>query len=153
MNLRKISEFMENQIPFNKHLGMKVQSLTPGKCAMILPFQENFIGDPVRKALHGGVISSLIDTTGGLCCWSMLKSDQDRISTVDIRIDYLQKGPTTDLICHAKVLRMGNRVAVARMDVFKCDDQTVLIATGQGVYNVSTLKQQKSVTSNGTSST
>ena len=56
-------------------------------------FKPEFIGDPNREALHGGVLSTLIDTTGGLCCWSTLRHQNDRVSTIDLRIDYLLKGP------------------------------------------------------------
>ena len=137
MNLQDISDFMEHQIPFNKLLGLKVLDLNAGNCTMLLPFNSNFIGDPVRKALHGGVISALIDTTGGLCCWSMVKNNNDRISTVDLRVDYLRKGPPENLICNATVVRMGNRVAVTRMEVYSQSNSEVIISTGQAVYNVS----------------
>ena len=139
-DLKSIIHFMEVEIPFNRHLGLKVDHLTPGCCIMRLPWREEFIGDPKRRAVHGGVISSLIDATGGLSCWSLLEGLDDRISTVDLRVDYIQKGPPTDLLCEANVVRMGNRVSVARMEVISADDENKdkknIIATGQAVYNI-----------------
>ena len=40
-------------------------------------------------------------------------------------------------MCEATVVRMGNRVAVARMEVYsEADRSGEPVATGQGVYNI-----------------
>jgi len=133
----KIIHFMEQEIPFNRYLGMKIETIEEGISIIRLPWKEEFIGDPYRRAVHGGVLSTLIDTCGGSACWMMLKETDSRLSTVDLRIDYLRKGPCEDLVCRADVVRMGNRVAVARMEVYAANDpDRNVIATGQGVYNV-----------------
>jgi uncharacterized protein (TIGR00369 family) len=138
-NKNKMIRLMEEEIPFNKKLGMKVISMEKGSCTLMIPWDESLIGDPIRSAVHGGVISTLIDTAGGAACWSMLEGAEDRLSTVDLRIDYLRRGPPEDLVCEAQVVRMGNRVAVARMELFSGLEQLdnrQTIATGQGVYNI-----------------
>jgi acyl-coenzyme A thioesterase PaaI-like protein len=56
---------------------------------------------------------------------------------VDLRIDYLQPGlADKGLVCECSVLRMGNKVAVTRMEIFSEGEHKDPIATGQGVYNV-----------------
>ncbi len=139
----RLVAFMEEQIPFNRLLGLRVQALTPGDCLVRLPWRDELIGDATRPAVHGGVISALADTAGGLACFSCLTSREDRVSTVDLRVDYLRPGPSQDLLCHARTIRMGNRVAVARMEVFAgslpppdIDPASLAIATAQAVYNV-----------------
>jgi len=128
---------MEQEIPFNRYLGMKIEEIDEGISIIRLPWRDDFIGDPHRRAVHGGVLSTLIDTCGGSACWMMLKEKNSRLSTVDLRVDYLRKGPCEDLLCRAEVVRMGNRVAVARMEVYAAADPAKkVIATGQGVYNV-----------------
>jgi uncharacterized protein (TIGR00369 family) len=140
--LVRLVQLMEELIPFNRVLGLRVEQLRPGFCVVRLPWRDELIGDPMRPAVHGGVLSALADTAGGLACFSLLTSPEDRVSTVDLRIDYLRPGPALDVLCHAKTIRMGNRVAVARMTVFagslpppdQLEDNP--IATGQAVYNV-----------------
>jgi uncharacterized protein (TIGR00369 family) len=133
---------MEEQIPFNRVLGLRVEQLHAGACVLRLPWRDELIGDPMRPAVHGGVLSALADTAGGLACFSLLTSPEDRVSTVDLRVDYLRPGPALDLWCHAKTIRMGNRVAVARMILFAGDlpppdrFEDNPIATAQAVYNV-----------------
>lgn len=132
---------MQERIPFNAHLGMRVDVLQRGACVLRIPFSEFLIGDPLRPAVHGGVISTLADTAGGAACFSMLESPNDRVSTVDIRVDFLRPGPPSeDLTCRAVVLRMGNKVAATQMDVFAGDPPENgtegAIASGRGVYNI-----------------
>jgi uncharacterized protein (TIGR00369 family) len=135
--------FMEELIPFNRFLGLKVDTLSEGYCVLRLPWREELTGDPFRPAVHGGVLSTLVDTAGGLACFSKLTSRKDRVSTVDLRVDYLRPGHGQDLLCEARVVRMGNRVAVARMEVFAGAlppdheaKEAAALATGQAVYNV-----------------
>ena len=130
-----VARFMEAQIPYNRHLGLKVVRLEAGFCRMELPFRREFIGDPWRPALHGGVLSALIDTCGGAAVWTEI-DDEDRASTVDLRVDYLRPGPLKDLACEARVVRIGNRVGVTDMALFAIDQPEVIVAAGKGVYNI-----------------
>jgi uncharacterized protein (TIGR00369 family) len=141
----KLVKFMEEQIPFNKLLGMRVDVLRHGVCVLRIPWVDALVGDPSRPAIHGGVISTLADTAGGAACFSMLSNPKDRVSTVDLRVDYLRPGPSLDLVCCAKTIRMGNKVAVTRMEVYAGSlpdpdsvqfDTGEAIATAQAVYNV-----------------
>ncbi len=139
--LALLARFMEEEVPFHRLLGLKVEALGEGECVLRLPWRDEFIGDPFRPAVHGGVTSMLADTCGGAACFSKLTELQNRLSTVDLRVDYLRPGPAEDLFCRGRVMRMGNKVAVATMVVFAGSvptgsDGGVLIATAQAVYNV-----------------
>jgi len=139
--LEPLVRFMQERIPFNAHLGMRVDVLQRGLCVLRIPFSAFLIGDPFRPAIHGGVISTLADTAGGAACFSLLDSPSDRVSTVDMRIYYLRPGPpSVDLLCRATVLRMGNKVAATQMDVYAGSlptrEDEAPIASGRGVYNV-----------------
>ncbi|MFC1850620.1 PaaI family thioesterase [candidate division CSSED10-310 bacterium] len=135
-----VTTFMEQKIPFNKYLGIKITVLRDGYAVMELPYQPQFIGDPFRPALHGGVISTLIDTCGGAAVFTKIEP-QDRASTVDLRVDYLRPGPLDSLICEANILRIGNRVGVTEMKVYPKSDPTLIIASGKGVYNIRRIGQ------------
>jgi uncharacterized protein (TIGR00369 family) len=139
--LQTLIRWFETEIPFNLFLGLKVVRYEKGECTLRIPWRDELVGDASRPAIHGGVISMLADTCGGAACFSMLDNPADRVSTVDLRVDYLRPGPRADLLCDAHVVRMGNKVAVARMEVYA--DQGNLdearknpVATGQAVYNV-----------------
>ena len=142
--IKLVGRFIEEGIPFNTFLGVQVEALRPGYAVLRIPFREVFIGDPFRPAMHGGVISMLCDTTGGAACFALLEKASDRVSTIDLRIDYLRPGPAEDVLCEARVVRMGNRVAQVLMSVFpshlpapdQAAERANPIATAHGVYNV-----------------
>jgi len=133
--LETIRQIIEEEVPFDKYLGIKVDALAPGFARLSIPFQEAFIGDKRRPALHGGVISTLIDTCGGTAAWTHCSKD-DRISTVDIRVDYLRPGPDDDIVAEASVQRTGNRVSVVHTRVYAAKDPKTIIAEGRSVYNI-----------------
>ncbi len=141
----QIIAWFEDGIPFNRFLGLKVDALESGYGVLRAPWREHLVGDTLRPAVHGGVLSALLDTAGGLVCFTMLEGPKDVVSTVDLRVDYLRPGPTgADIVCEARVIRMGNRVAVARMEIYSGalppPALPILerkpLATGQAVYNV-----------------
>ncbi len=128
-------ELMEGGIPFHRFLGLKVESLSFGHVVLRLPFREEFLGDVRRPALHGGIISTLIDTAGGLAAWSHF-SIQDKLATVDMRVDYLLPGPKDDIMAEARVRRLGNRMAVTHTLLTPAGDREAIIAEGRAVYNI-----------------
>lgn len=129
----ELIEWFERGIPFNVMLGLRVDAFTRGRAVLRLPWQDALVGDVARPSLHGGVTSMLADTAGGAACFAMLDRPTDRVSTVDLRVDYLRPGAGEDVVCRAEVLRMGNRVGVTRMEVFVGETN---VATGHGVYNI-----------------
>jgi uncharacterized protein (TIGR00369 family) len=131
-----LRQVMEELIPFNKVLGVRVAEIDRGRVRLEIPFREELIGDPFRRALHGGVISALADTAGGCALWSALEEERARVSTIDIRIDYLRPGRQETLVAEASVCRIGRRVGVADIRLFHPSAPTESIATGKGVYNV-----------------
>jgi uncharacterized protein (TIGR00369 family) len=141
MTTPSLNELMEAWIPFNTHLGMKVEELRQGFARLSLPFREEFIGDPLKRALHGGVIATLADVAGGAAVWTELDPpSRGRVSTIDLRIDYLRPGRPAPLVAEARIVRQGNRVGVVDVRLFHPDDPEQTIATGKGVYNIKLVK-------------
>jgi len=129
-----LKDFFEQQIRFNAHLGMRIDAMHRGHARVRIPYRQEFLGDPWRPALHGGLVSTIVDTAGGLAAFTAVSPD-DRLSTVDLRVDYLRPAGLMDVIADAWVLRVGNRVAVCDVIAYQ-EDPSVHIATGKGVYNV-----------------
>jgi uncharacterized protein (TIGR00369 family) len=134
-------EWFETGIPFNAFMGLRVDALSRGRAVLRIPWRDALIGDTQRPAIHGGVTSMLADTAGGAACFTQLDRPTDRVSTVDLRVDYLRPGAPEDLVCEAVIVRMGNRVAVVKASVYsgKLPGPGSAIspfATAQGVYNI-----------------
>ena len=128
-----VLRLMEEHAPFNRLLGMKGETLEPGHAVIVLPVREDFVGDPRRPALHGGVVSALVDTTGGAAAWAALGPGES-VSTVDLRVDFLEPAQLAGpLRAEARLLRKGNRVCHVRVSVTQ---DGVLVAEGSAVYNI-----------------
>lgn len=136
MNVDLLRHWMEDLIAYNKHLGVKLVSAEGGRARLEVPFRPEFVGDPQRPALHGGVLSALADAAGGAALLAGLADDRARLSTIDLRIDYLRPGRLETLVAEATIVRLGNRVGVADVRLFHPSAEAETIATGKGVYNV-----------------
>ncbi len=129
----QILKVMAQQVPFNRLLGIQGESASAGACVLVLPVRPEFVGDFRRPALHGGVVSSLIDTAGGVAAWSAL-GPEESVSTVDLTVDYLEPaGLAAPLRASAQLVRKGNRVCHVRVAVTQ---DGKLVAEGRGVYNI-----------------
>jgi len=141
-----LRELYERKIPFNKVLGLKIESLKMEDVRVKFEMKEAFIGNYVHGILHGGVISAVLDTTGGLTAslGVLLKmkgytveeigKSLTKIGTIDLRIDYLRPGKGNYFVATGSIMRAGRRVSVIRMELY--NDQDVVIAVGTGTYIV-----------------
>ena len=130
-----LMEVYEDQIPFNKFLGIKVRTLEKGISSLMVPFREELLGDKTRKTFHGGVISMLITTCGSLSVWSMC-SINDKIVTIDMRVDYIKPAYQGDLIAESRVIHVGNRIGRAHTVIFLENDPGNILVEGNSVYNI-----------------
>ena len=136
-----VLELMEKHVPFNRYLGIRGGSAEKGRSVLVLPVRPEFVGDPRRPALHGGVISAVADTCGGCAVWSAV-GPHDRVSTIDLRVDYLRPGRLAELRAVGHVLRVGNRVGVANISLFHPEWPGEVVAEAKGVYSVKRAKSE-----------
>lgn len=143
----KLTHLFEEQIVFNKLMGLKLQALSATHAHVSLAMRTELVGNFSEGRLHGGVISAALDTTGGIAVTAALcaRYPQEsfeqhaarfaRLGTIDLRIDYLRPGISQHFEMRAEVIRLGSRIANTRMEFF--DHGGKLLATGNGVYIVS----------------
>jgi uncharacterized protein (TIGR00369 family) len=135
MDYKILADLVENGLPFQKLLGIKVVSIEDGQVELRIPFREDLIGDARRPALHGGVISTLADVCAGFAVWTRCRLD-DRIATIDLLVDYLHPASASDLHAAATVRLIGNRVGNAQVVLWSADAPERQVAQGRGVYNI-----------------
>jgi uncharacterized protein (TIGR00369 family) len=142
--LERIRDIFDNKIPFNKVLGLKVHSLNMERPKIRFAMHDALVGNYIRGSLHGGVISAVIDVTGGLSAFMGLQKKLAgepldiklekfrKLGTIDLRIDYLRPGVGKMFEATGYVLRTGHKVAVTRIELKNETEQ--LIAVGTGAY-------------------
>ena len=107
-------EGMTSHTPHAQYLGMQVVETGPGFAVIKLPYRSELIGDPVRKVVFGGVITTLLDHASGLavaCALDVLRA----IATVDLRVDYVRAAvPGLDLYARVDCYKVTRNVAFIR---------------------------------------
>ena len=143
--LKGLAYIAERKIPFHAELSLRIVHLTEGHAVAHIPWRPGLIGDTLRPAIHGGIISLLVDVVGGFAALSSTADTSARVSTIDLRTDYLRPGKANvDLFGVGRVIRCGTRIAVARMEIYSSDQvppahptiEIEPIALGQASYNV-----------------
>ena len=125
-------QVIEQNIPIHKFLGLKLLVLENGFVRVSVPFRDEVVGDFRRNRWHGGIIATIMDSVGGIAGGTHFKSFDDKLATIDLRIDYLKGAEASSIIVEGKIVRLGNRILVTKMKAFQNDE---LIAEGKGVYN------------------
>jgi uncharacterized protein (TIGR00369 family) len=145
-SLLEIVGAVYDNLPFNRHLGLKVAFVKIDRAGFTFTMKNELIGNSVHGILHGGVISAVLDATGGMTATAAaiermpgLSHEEiakriARIGTIDMRVDYLRPGRGVQFHSAGTVMRTGRKVAVTRMELKNQED--LLIAVGTGTYIV-----------------
>lgn len=128
-------KFYEESIPFHKFLGLKVLELKKGYVKMRFPLRPELIGNIMSGHWHGGVIATTLDAAGGMAAASLLKSVEDKLATLDIRVDYLKPNKGKALIVTGEVIRSGKSSIVTNLQAFN-EESAELVADGRAVFSV-----------------
>jgi len=139
---KQVAKIIAENVPFNKVLGLEVESADPARPQLRFAMRPELIGNARRGILHGGVISAVLDVTAGFAIMLALhkephageKLEFPNIGTIDLRIDYLRPGRGKHFIATGRVVRLGNRIAVTHMELV--NDEGELIATGGAAFVV-----------------
>jgi acyl-coenzyme A thioesterase PaaI-like protein len=145
-----IGEIFVYDMPFNRELGLELKHLDGDSAELTFTNQTRLVGNAAQKILHGGVIAAVLDVAAGLVCVtsSLIRRDKpdhplledemrqrlSKMGTIDLRVDYLRPGRGEVFTASAKLIRAGNKVSVARVDLHS--DSGVHIATANATYLV-----------------
>lgn len=128
--------FREN-VPHNAALGVEVVEAARGMVVSRVKWAPHLVGNPESLALHGGVITSLLDAAGGAAVFLWF-SEIPSIATLDLRVDHLRPSPAReDLYARAECHRVTRNVAFVR-GVAWCGDEANPVATMTATYMLGT---------------
>jgi len=106
-------------IPHHQAIGLEVVSADAGKAAMRIAYDARFIGDPDSGAVHGGLVTTMMDATGGLAVLSCVPAGTP-VATLDLRLDYLRGAqPGLTLLGEAECYKLTPNVAFTRGIAFE----------------------------------
>jgi uncharacterized protein (TIGR00369 family) len=133
----------EEKIPFCRALNLKFR-IARGRAEVSFAKHDFMLGNTKLKVLHGGVTAAVLDSVAGTAILlKMVEMDPKtdlvtqlrefaRISTIDLRVDYLEPAGADRFIATAAVTRLGKRVANVQMAMH--DDTGKCVATGSAAF-------------------
>jgi uncharacterized protein (TIGR00369 family) len=130
-----IKKAIEDFMPANKILGIKVLEIKSGYAHIHVPFKEEFVGDFIQGRWHGGILASVADTAGGIAGATALLSSEDKLNTIDMRMDYLHAATNRDIEARAQVIKNGKTIIKVDIQLFQ-DPKAPPVAIARCVYSV-----------------
>ncbi len=142
-----LREIVEQRGCFHTVLGVKASSFDPRMPQLSFDMRPQLIGHFDSGRLHGGVIAAALDAAAGFAIAlavaerhaaesvEKILARLGRLSTIDLRVDYLHPGLGKCFVAGATINRIGERIAAVQMHLH--NEANLLIATGAAAYLIS----------------
>lgn len=102
------------KLPHFEALGLKVLELNRGDCLFQVDYTPELVGNLETGVVHGGVITTLLDSAGGTAAFSVVPNAAS-VATLDLRIDYLKQAePGRSILGYAECYRQTRHIAFVR---------------------------------------
>jgi uncharacterized protein (TIGR00369 family) len=114
--------------PFARCLGISVG----GDGALIMPFSQKIIGNPILPAIHGGMPGAFLETTAIVGVMRELGVSA-LPKPIGLTVNYLRSGRALDTFASASVVKQGRRVVAFEAKAWQ-DDAERPIASAFGHF-------------------
>ena len=113
-DLQKQMEFMTGALEHCVRLGLRVLDARQGWLRMELPYSQEIVGNPATGVIHGGPLTTLMDTACGIAAFAAM-SKPGLAPTLDLRIDYMGAAqPGLAVIGEGEAYRITRNVIFCR---------------------------------------
>lgn len=114
-------------------LGLRLHSADATGLTVLLPYSAEIVGDPNSGVIHGGALTTLMDTACGMSTLCVLP-EFEVCPTLDLRIDYMHPAePRKDVYGFAECYRVTRDIIFARGFAYQ-DDPRQPIAHVVGTF-------------------
>jgi uncharacterized protein (TIGR00369 family) len=123
-------------VPHNGALGIRLLDVSGNDVQLVLPYDPRLVGNPDTGVIHGGAVTTLMDTCCGTAVLASLPAPGP-LATLDLRIDYLKPAvPGRDVIARATCYKLTRTIAFVRCAAYHADE-TDWIASGAATFMLS----------------
>ena len=121
-------------IPHSPHaraLGITIEEIEADRAVLAMPFKEELV--TMGDVVHGGAISSLIDTAATVAAWATDEVPESPSgATVALSLNFISAARACDLRAEARVVRRGRKLSFCEIDAR--DPEGTLVANGIATY-------------------
>lgn len=116
--LTEVATRFVGQLAHCRRLQISVLEASEHHVLLELPYSQDIIGDPDTGVIHGGVVTTLIDTASGTAVVSAILEKYQSLEispTLDLRVDYMKPAePDKPIFAFAECYRLSSNVAFTR---------------------------------------
>lgn len=124
MDQEKATEIIQLMLEAVRHcqvLGIELVSFDQQQLILKLPYSENIVGNPDTGVIHGGALTTLMDTTCGFVVPVSL-AEMELCPTLDLRIDYMTAAqPKLPVYARSEVYRVTEHIVFSRGIAYQND--------------------------------
>jgi uncharacterized protein (TIGR00369 family) len=111
-------------------LGLAVESAGKGELVLRLPYSIFIVGNPDTGVIHGGAITTLMDTASGSVIMCAL-NDFELCPTLDLRVDYMRPAePHRPVFARAETYKITRNIIFTRCEAYQDTGETIANCVG-----------------------
>jgi uncharacterized protein (TIGR00369 family) len=127
--MTRVTRFIEtlNQA---RELGLSAVEATRSSLILCLPYSDRIIGNPDTGVIHGGAITTLMDTASGSVILCAL-DEFELCPTLDLRVDYMRPAePHKPVYARAEAYKITRNIIFTRCEAFQEGGETIANCVG-----------------------
>jgi uncharacterized protein (TIGR00369 family) len=117
--------------PYYQLMQIRLEEIDAGFARFRMPFRRELT--QAYGVAHGGAIASLADTAVAFALMTLIQPGE-RVTTVEMKINFLASVSEGELIGESRILQKGKRLALADMEVK--DQNGKCVAKGLATYMI-----------------
>jgi uncharacterized protein (TIGR00369 family) len=128
--LELVKAFIPNS-PHAAALGISIAEIELDRALLVMPFKEELV--TMGDVVHGGAISTLIDTAATVAAWATDEVPESPSgATVSLAVNFISAARATGLRAEARVVRRGRKLTFVEIDAR--DHNGAPVANGIATY-------------------
>ena len=113
-----------------RELGLTVTAVKNGQLTLCLPYSDRIIGNPDTGVIHGGAITTLMDTASGSATLCAL-DEFELCPTLYLRVDYMRPAePRKPVYARAEAYKVTRNIIFTRCEAFQDPGETIANCVG-----------------------
>ncbi len=132
VTIEEFERIAYERVPFVAQLGVIVEEIEAGAARLRVPFRDDFLRP--GGTISGPVMMGLADLAMYAAVMSRIGPEELTVTT-DLNINFLRRPLPGDLLAEAKVLKLGKRLAVGEVGLFRDGDDD-MVAHVTATYSI-----------------
>lgn len=122
------------QVHIGSTLGIEIVERSDGHSVLHWDAQREY-GFPTSsgQVIHGGMVTTLLDSAMGAACWTTLGEDEVFL-TADLRVEFYRSARPGLLVARGSVVKRTSRLAFCAAELYDADDR--LLASSRGTQTI-----------------